>query len=535
MWTFAWIRTVYIVGYSVRAFIQILWFQGVRSFSSEKQQKEAWERLVALQALRFKRMAERLQGLTIKVGQFLSTRVDILPESFTKQLETLTDHTVAIPWKAADRILRSQLGDNYDDWLDVNQNAVASASIAVVFKAEDEHGNLYALKVQRPNIPKLIRADLRAVRIVMTLARWYKRTANWIDWQRLYKEVEQTILQELDFRQEIEIAKSFDTVCELYQIRVPRYDEKRSTSKVLMMDWIDAEAITNDAFRKQHGLDDGLIIERLVKSFIWQIRNGEWFHADPHPGNIRIMADGTIVFLDFGMVGKIREEARNALIQLIQSIIVRNQQKMTDALQQLGFVRKGADMKELQRALDQMLSVFLEQRSDTWDQQLVERTLEQVRYFVNKQPIQLPADFAFIGRAMSMLVGIVTHVEPDIDYLQFGKKMLPELKIKEGFRFANIREWLSQFVSELQSWLSLPSLINKWMEEKSANSNLLHYIKYLQLQQLFAGSVGIAIGVLSYFGTLSVWMIGIPLLVVGYLHVKISNLYKKLLEGGRLR
>jgi predicted unusual protein kinase regulating ubiquinone biosynthesis (AarF/ABC1/UbiB family) len=547
MWGISWIRTLYIVSYSIRAFIEIWYFQSARRFPTNEQEKEAWEKLVEAQAIRFKRMASRLQGMTIKVGQFLSTRVDILPEIFTKPLESLTDQAKPIPWKKAEQIIRKELGSAVKDAIQVHPEAIASASIAVVYKGQLADGQEVAVKVQRPTIPKLIRADLRAIRIVITLARWYKRTSNWIDWKRLYREVEKTITQELDFRQEMVYAKAFHPLESLFNIKVPIYYSEISTNKVLIMQWIDAAPITDDGFRKKNQIDDADVINRLVRSFIWQIRNGERFHADPHAGNIQIQADGTIVFLDFGMIGQIRNEVRDAMIRFIQSIIIRNQSGMTTALQELGFIREGADIPQLQQALDELLDFFLEHRTDDWNEQMVQTTLAQFRYFVNQQPIQMPAEFAFFGRAMGMLVGIVAHLNPDIDYLDLGKKILPDLKITDEIQVDQIGQWLKKLsgwmpvsaIQSVRSWIDLPNQVQLYLTNKAnreterlRKEKILYRIKYMKQQQVFGL---VSFGALAYFvyvGELTEYVLWIPSVYVGYLHVRINSILNKWMKGG---
>jgi predicted unusual protein kinase regulating ubiquinone biosynthesis (AarF/ABC1/UbiB family) len=315
-------------------------------------------------------------------------------------------------------------------------------------------------------------------------------------------------------------AKAFHPLESLFNIKVPIYYSEISTNKVLIMQWIDAAPITDDGFRKKNQIDDADVINRLVRSFIWQIRNGERFHADPHAGNIQIQADGTIVFLDFGMIGQIRNEVRDAMIRFIQSIIIRNQSGMTTALQELGFIREGADIPQLQQALDELLDFFLEHRTDDWNEQMVQTTLAQFRYFVNQQPIQMPAEFAFFGRAMGMLVGIVAHLNPDIDYLLSG--------------------WMPvSAIQSVRSWIDLPNQVQLYLTNKAnreterlRKEKILYRIKYMKQQQVFGL---VSFGALAYFvyvGELTEYVLWIPSIYVGYLHVRINSILNKWMKGG---
>jgi predicted unusual protein kinase regulating ubiquinone biosynthesis (AarF/ABC1/UbiB family) len=540
MWGLGLVRILYIVGYAVRAFVQLWWYQSAS--------QAVREQLLAKQAQRYVRMATRLQGLTIKVGQFLSTRVDVLPAVFTSELERLTDQALPIPWRQAERVLRKEWGPNWASTIAIDPEPIASASIAVVYKGTIlESGQTVAIKIQRPSIPRLIRADLRAIRIVHAMARWYRRTATWVDWRRLYKEIADTILQELDFRMEMENARAFAQLQSLFRIRVPNYDVARSTTRVLVMEWIDAVPITDDAFRRAHGIDDADLINRLVRGFIWQLRQGELFHADPHAGNIQVQRDGTIVFFDFGMVGRIRKDSRTAMVRLIQSMIVRDQTKMMQALEELGFIREGADRYRLQQALDALIDYFLAHRADTWDEQLVQDVLGQIRYFVNQQPIQMPAEFAFFGRAMGMLVGIVTHLDPTVDYLDLGKKILPDLKITDDIPVDQIGDWarkLSGFipVSLLQAareWIDLPGNLNRFMQSQTEQEQrqlwregLIQTVRYYKQLFLLTVLASLSVGYMVYALRWQWPWLFLPGTGVLYFHIKIRQTLQQLLKGG---
>jgi predicted unusual protein kinase regulating ubiquinone biosynthesis (AarF/ABC1/UbiB family) len=315
------------------------------------------------------------------------------------------------------------------------------------------------------------------------------------------------------------------------------------------MEWIDAVPITDDAFRKKHGIDDAAVINRLVRSFIWQIRNGQLFHADPHAGNIQIQKDGTLVFLDFGMVGRIREESRTAMIRFIQSIIVRDQKRMTESLQQLGFIREGADIVRLQHALDELIDFFLDHRTDLWNDQLVQDVLGQFRYFVNQQPIQMPAEFAFFGRAMGMLVGLVTHLDPSIDYLDLGKKILPDLKITEDIPVDFIGQWLGKLsglvpVSLMQiirEWVDLPGNVNQFFVKQNQQKQfeqhrqgLLLKIRYAKQMQ-FLGLLGLAgVGYVVYKQHVAWQWLFLPGGVLAILHMQIMNYFNHYMKGGHI-
>jgi predicted unusual protein kinase regulating ubiquinone biosynthesis (AarF/ABC1/UbiB family) len=426
--TIPWVRIYIIVSFAVRCFME-MWL----IYRKKGTQSNEWNEALLKQGQKFNKIAIYLEGLMVKVGQFLSTRVDVLPVVFTQQLLGLVDRVPPMDWKQAHQVLEKSWGKDYPERISVVKMPKASASIAVVYEGyfvgtEQK----LAIKIQRPTIQRMIRADLRAIRIVLWLGKTLTSWGKWVDTQSIYREIEDTILRELDFRLEPQHANQFTSLTKLFQVIVPKYYEEYTTSQVLVMNWIESVPITNRAYLEHHGLSATEVTFRLVSAFLWQLTQGGCFHADPHPGNVHIQQDGTIVLFDFGMIGILKTQNREALVKLIRTAILRDYVKMTDALEELGFLRKPAFRKQVEQSLSLFMDIMTSTASDQWDENQVLGILKEMRRYVNEQPLQLPAEFAFFGRAIGILIGVVQEINPQIDYFALGRRLLPQLGLSDS-------------------------------------------------------------------------------------------------------
>jgi predicted unusual protein kinase regulating ubiquinone biosynthesis (AarF/ABC1/UbiB family) len=423
--TIRWYRIMVIMTLAVRSFLE-LWLV----YRKKGSRSVEWEATLRKQGQRFNRTAIKLEGLMVKVGQFLSTRVDVLPLVFTEQLQGLVDQVPPISWKHAHRLLVKEWGQDYEQKISIVKTPRASASIAVVYQGEWIDGSQkLAIKIQRPTIKRMIQADLRAIRVVLWLAKTFTSWGKWVDTKAIYQEVKETMSRELDFRIEQQQAAKFAGLAAPFHILIPRYHAAFTTSRVLVMDWIESVPITDRAFLQANGLQQSEITYRLLSAFLWQLTRSGCFHADPHPGNVHIQQDGTIVLFDFGMVGLLREDSREALVKLVRTAILQDYSGMTVALEELGFLRKPEFRKQIEQSLELFMRVFTSNQGNAWDEDKVTDVLTELRQYVNEQPLQLPAEFAFLGRAVGILSGVLSEIDPSLDYIQLGKRVLPQLGI----------------------------------------------------------------------------------------------------------
>ncbi|WP_088008356.1 ABC1 kinase family protein [Indiicoccus explosivorum] len=421
-------RIFRIVWMALKFYLQITLFRKRHQGSWDPLTMDQWNRLVTGQAKEYKKLAQQLGGLLIKVGQFLSTRADIMPPTFLAELEGLTDRVPSISRGKIVDVIETEWNAPYTQYLmSLADEVTASASIGEVYKGVLKDGSEVAIKVQRPGTEHIIHADFQAFAFIMWFFRKFTPLSRKADLPALYREMVRTIGNELDFKEELKSGRSFaDRFGTMPGIRIPNYYEELSTRKVLVMEWIEGSRITDTAFIEKNGLNRQILAERLFLLFLEQVLNGGEFHADPHGGNILISPDGTITLIDFGMTGVITQTDAQAGLRIAEGIIFKNYDQVLDALEELGFLLPNAERPVLKEAISRTVKMYESSELFKMDSLMLQQLLEDLQELVLNQPVQLPAEFAFFGRAASTFVGVLYVLDPNVDLLGLARPRVLE-------------------------------------------------------------------------------------------------------------
>ena len=459
-------RIAVIVTMAVRFFLQVRRFHRKHSRPWTRRSAEAWEALIVRQAREYRRNAIHLQGLLIKYGQFLSTRADLLPAVFLRELESLVDQVSPVPWFQVRRKLENQWGRIEDVLVEISDDPVASASIGVVYRGRLKDGRDVAVKIRRPGIEKIIRADFRALRIVLWLARKFSSLGKRANLPALYREMTAVVGDELDFVQELRNGRYFQQKYENNrEVYIPRFFEELSSDQVLVMEWVDGARITDLAFIEKHGLRREQLASTLVRSYAAQLFGGGKFHADPHPGNILLRRDGMMVWLDFGMVGVIRQQDAEHIRGLIEGIVFEDVDKIIHSLERLRFLLPGADHAALEEAILFVIHAYRRKGPVKFDEQMLDKLLTDIQEMAREQPIQLPSEFAFLGRALSTLVGVLHILDPGVDLIAIGKPV--------------VKEWIAEHGAGEQKEFRVLRQLRNWAAPLFRYSDMLtHYLEH---------------------------------------------------------
>ncbi|MBT2571878.1 AarF/UbiB family protein [Planococcus sp. ISL-110] len=516
------IRVFRIVWLAVKIFWQVTFFQKRNRGNWNPLVEKRWNEMITKQAKEYKNLALKLGGLMIKLGQFLSTRADIMPPSFLAELEGLIDRVPSVPRSSIVSVLEQEWNTPHTDYLDhMSDSAVASASIGEVYKGVLKNGMEVAVKVQRPGTDHILRADFKAIRIVIWLAEKFTPYAKQIDFKLLYAEMTETIGAELNFLKELQNGRSFaDRFDAMEGVRIPMYFDEFTTRRVLVMEWIEGARITDLAFIEKNELDRHEISERLFILFLEQVLYGGQFHADPHGGNILLEPDGGIVLIDFGMIGNISKKDSQAVLRAAEGIIFKNYDQVLDSLEDLRFLLPQADRAVLGDAISRLITAYESNELSQMDSFVVERLLNDIQEIVRTQPVQLPAEFAFFGRATSIFVGVLHVLDPNVDLLALARPRILEWASsqKEGkgiFGKEDVLRWALNATGPLRvlpqkviSYLEEPERLRHYFENRDGRER--EYRRDLQ-SRMFAGIFTI----ISFTGiSVSVWFWNEPYLWV---------------------
>ncbi|MGA9192741.1 MAG: AarF/UbiB family protein [Anaerolineales bacterium] len=416
----------------------------------------------------FRKLATDMGGVWIKVGQFLSARVDVLPANITDELAGLQDEVAAETFEAIENVLNDGLEGGWrEHFSEIESQPLASASLGQVHRARLKDGRQVVIKVQRPLIRDIIRVDLDALARVIAWLKRYKPISRRADLDALLDEFSRTLWEEVDYVSEASNAGRFaDMFADDVRIRIPRVHPDQSSATVLTLEDVYAIKITDYESIESAGIPRGEVAKRLFETYLRQIFIEGFFHADPHPGNLFVQpeADGTwrLVFVDFGMVGHLDNEAKNGLKDLAIGVGTRDASRLSQAYVTLGVLLPGADLGRIQQAeqamFDQVWGRNMQELTHM-DRREMRHFAHQFRDLMYEMPFQVPTDLIFLGRCVAILSGMCTGLDPEFNLFEglapFARRLMSD---EQGEWVEELLRWL---VSEGRVLSHLPARLDQ--------------------------------------------------------------------------
>lgn len=348
-------------------------------------------------------MAVELRGLLIKMCQVIGTRSDIFPPEFVRILSRCHDR---LPPRAFPEIraqVEHELGGPLHRFFDYfNPEPLAAASLAQVHRARRRNGDIVAVKVQYPDIEEIVRLDIANVTRVFRVYQAIDREP--LELVPLVTELTRHLALELDFQRE---ADSADRVRALFHddpfVRIPLIHRDLSTRRVLTMEFVDGIKVTDVDGLRAAGLDGAEVVQTLMRIYVRMILAYGFFHADPHPGNLFVQTDGSIVLLDFGLAKDLPPGFGLGMFELMFSMMTLNETAMLKAFEQLGFETKTGDPRWLVEIARRMVEIS----GKRFEGELTDDMTGELFNAVRENPVvKVPSDFVLVGRAFGLLSGI---------------------------------------------------------------------------------------------------------------------------------
>ncbi len=389
-------------------------------------------------AAAFRVLAVRMGGVMIKVGQFFSARVDVLPEEITDELAGLQDEVAPETFEAVKAVMEADLGVPLGErFAHVDTQPLAAASLGQVHRAQlldPGDGSLQesfsvVVKVQRPAIERIVATDLAALRRVANWIKRYPPIRRRADVDALLDEFSQVLYEEIDYLAEGRNAEAFAAMFTGDpDVRVPRVVWSHTTRRVLTLEDVYAIKITEYAAITAAGIERSDVADRLFRTYLKQIFEEGFFHADPHPGNLFVTPDleggggepggWRLTFVDFGMVGRVPPTLRAGLRELVIAVATRDPDRMLKAYQMMGILLPGADLDLIRRAEETAFEQFYgktmnELREISYEE--VRAIAQEFRQLLYQIPFQVPEDLILLGRSVGILSGMCTGLHPDFN------------------------------------------------------------------------------------------------------------------------
>ena len=321
------------------------------------------ERKQYRQRIRAKWLTNKLVNLGaafIKLGQLLSARPDILPSDWVLELADLQDKVPAFDFSTAKTIIKKELGYKSNQIIDLDEQPLGAASLAQVHRARLQNGREVVLKVQRPGLEKLFRLDLEVMQQVAAVLQRHPTWSNGRDFVGIAKECKKVLLKELDFRLEAQYAARFrQQFLNSQEILIPRVIWELSTQKVLCLDYIPGIKVTDKNSLINNGIDPSSVAKIGANSYLKQLVEFGFFHADPHPGNLAVATNGALIYYDFGMMGLISNGLRKRLGSIVTAAATKNAVQLVTELQSAGLIASGIEIGPVRRLVRVMLKEAL--------------------------------------------------------------------------------------------------------------------------------------------------------------------------------
>ena len=467
-------------------------------------------------AVAYRGLAIRMGGVLIKVGQFLSSRVDVLPIEITEELTGLQDEVPPESFEDIRRVAEEELGAPLGKcYAEFDEHPLAAASLGQVHRArmKDEGGRMkgetlrpaevfqftdVVVKVQRPNIEQIIQTDLAALRTVGNWLKRYPPIRRRADVPALLAEFSRSLYEEIDYLAEGRNAETFAANFRWEfghgpGVRVPRVAWTHTTRRVLTLENTPGIKITDYEGLEKAGIDRAAVAEHLFETYLQQIFSHGFFHADPHPGNLFVtplLLNGTkekgtggnsgefigtpgngrigasknaweLIFVDFGMVGRVPENLHDGLREMVIATGTQDPARMVQAYQTMGVLLPNADLELLKRAEEKIFERF-------WGKSMSELqkiSFEEIREFgkefrelIYTMPFQVPENLILLGRTVAILSGMCTGLNPNFNLWEsitpFAQKMIAEDASDWGL-------WQTEAEKFLRGLVALPGRIDR--------------------------------------------------------------------------
>jgi len=362
----------------------------------------------------------------IKLGQLFSTRADLFPIEYVEELSKLQDRVPAFSYEKAESIIKEDLGKSVQDlYRSFDPVPMAAASLGQVHRAQLHSGEEVVVKVQRPGLRQLFTIDLE---ILKGIARYFQNHPDWgkgRDWLGIYDECCRILWEEIDYLNE---GRNADTFRRNFRqeswVKVPRIYWRYTSPRVLTLEYAPGIKISQYDALEAAGLDRKNLAQLGAKAYLMQILYSGFFHADPHPGNIAVSPDGSLIFYDFGMMGQIQAVTREKLLDTFFGIAQKDGNRVMNSLIALGALAPTGDMGPVRRSIQYMLDHFMDQPFETQSVNQISDDLYEIAY---DQPFRFPATFTFVMRAFSTLEGVGKGLDPEFNFMEVARPFATEL------------------------------------------------------------------------------------------------------------
>ena len=431
----------------------------------------AEQRVAPKEAAKANELADDLEKLGptfVKLGQLLSTRVELLPQAYLEAIARLQDDVEPFPFNEVEQIVSEELGVRMSKaFSDFEMKPMASASLGQVHKAQLRDGRHVAVKVQRPKIREQMVEDLDALEEIAEFLDNHTEFGKKYEFVLMLDELRKSLLRELDYRLE---ANNLTTIkkqlAKFESIVVPSPISDYSTSRVLTMEYVPGKKVTDLNPLARMEFDGAALAEQLFRAYLEQILVDGFFHADPHPGNVFITDDYRVALIDLGMVGRIMPRLQEDLLQLLLAISEGRGEEASQIAIKIGERKENFTEKEFTRKISEIVA---QQKTATVEQMQVGRIVLEVTQSAAENNIRVPPELTMLGKTLLNLDQVGRALEPEFDPNASIRRNAAEIlqqRLMKSISPGNLFSGVLELKDLLQR---LPSRVNRFLDALANN------------------------------------------------------------------
>lgn len=412
----------------------------------------------------------------IKLGQWLSSRADLLPQPYLDVLEKLQDNVLPEPFLDVKPILERELGSLENIFESFDPSAISGASLGQVYRARYKEKDV-VVKISRPNIEETIGQNIYILRKLLPLATRFIDENLRFSAEGMLSQFIETVHEEMDYRIEAKnLIQIRNNLKEDKSVIIPRVYRDRTSRHVITMEYLPGTKITDIKTLNQNNIDRAKLVYRIHRLFFKMLLRHSIFHADPHPGNIAITNEGTIILYDFGMVGRLDDETRRRLVRLYLGLVDKDPVRTTDVLLELGTLEPSVDRRLVEKGLELSIQSLHGRKVDRMEvkalQDLANKTLSRF-------PFRLPKNLALYMRMASILEGIYHYHNVKFQFVRVLVSLLEEEGLIKEAYIEEFKRYVNRFVKGIEVSSELAPMLKQYLADQNsenkikANSNVL--------------------------------------------------------------
>jgi predicted unusual protein kinase regulating ubiquinone biosynthesis (AarF/ABC1/UbiB family) len=452
---------------------------------------------------KFRKHAERALKTFVTLGQWLSSRADLLPQPYLDVLEKLQDNVPPEPFLDVKPILERELGWLENIFESFNPSAISGASLGQVYRARYKDKDV-VVKISRPNIEETIGQNIYILRKLLPLATRFIDENLRFSAEGMLSQFIETVHEEMDYRIEAKnLIQIKNNLRDDKSVIIPRVYLDRTSRHVITMEYLPGTKITDIKTLNQNNIDRAKLVYRIHRLFFKMLLRHSIFHADPHPGNISVTNEGTIILYDFGMVGRLDDETRRRLVRLYLGLVDKDPVRTTDVLLELGTLEPSVDRRLVEKGLELSIQSLHGRKVDRMEvkalQDLANKTLSRF-------PFRLPKNLALYMRMASILEGIYHYHNVKFQFVRVLVGLLEEEGLIKEAYVEEFKRYVNRFVKSIEVSSELAPMLKQYLTDQKLENKIKTNSNVLPMSiissAIFVGSTFIFPyeRTLSYFG-----------------------------------